>query len=191
MTTEVSDPTEVKKKFRVGVPRALYFYKYFPFWEEMLVRLGCEIVVSPETNKTILKKGSEFASGELCVPIKIFFGHVLYLDEKYSDLDFIFVPRYVSLNKFHYFCPKFLSLPDVVRNVIKPKTPVLEWEMNAKEKSNIESAIELAKQLGINDQNMAGESYVQAINRFKAFKKDCLKGINYSELIYRKYPQYV
>ena len=57
-------------------------------------------------------------------------------------LDYIFIPRYVSINKKHYFCPKFMALPDTVRNTIKPKIPILEWDLNAKKQSNIESAIE-------------------------------------------------
>jgi predicted nucleotide-binding protein (sugar kinase/HSP70/actin superfamily) len=179
-----------KPRFRVGIPRALYFYKFFPFWHEMLTRMDCEVILSPETNKTILETGSKFASSELCVPLKIYYGHVLWLLENAPDLDYIFVPRYVSLNKFHYFCPKFLALPDTVRHVIKSKIPVLEWEVNAKKRANIESAIIMGKELGI-EQQRAGESYMHAISKIKQYKEQQQSGKLFYNVMHEMYPQYV
>lgn len=179
-----------KPRFRVGIPRGLYFYKFFPFWHEMLTRMNCEIVISPETNKEILETGAKFASSELCVPLKIYYGHVLWLLENVPDLDYLFVPRYVSLNKQHYFCPKFLALPDTVRNVVKSKIPVLEWEVDAKKRTNIESAIIMGKELGV-DQQKAGEAYMHAINKFKQYKTQQQNGKLFSQVMHEMYPQYV
>lgn len=190
ISNEMTEKTNDTRKFKVGIPRGLYFYKFFPFWEEMLTRMGCELIISPETNKNILEMGAKFSSSELCVPMKIYFGHVLYMLEKYPDLDYIFVPRYISLNKYHYFCPKFLALPDSVRNTIKPKIPVLEWEVNAKVRANIESAIELGKQLNLG-KRQSGEAYIRAMNKFKEFKKYQKKGMQFPDIMAQMYPQYI
>ncbi|MHA1340839.1 MAG: acyl-CoA dehydratase activase-related protein [Promethearchaeota archaeon] len=181
---------ELKPKYKVGIPRALYYYKFFPFWHELLSRMGCEIILSPPTNKKILETGSKFASNELCVPIKIYFGHVLWLMANRKDLDYIFVPRYVSLNKYHYFCPKFLALPDTVRNTIKSTIPVLEYEINRKKRSNIESAIILGEKLGVS-KDKAVEAYLKAMNKFKQYKQYQLKGELFHDVMHKMYPQYV
>jgi predicted nucleotide-binding protein (sugar kinase/HSP70/actin superfamily) len=102
---------EVKEVETIGVPRALAYYTYFPFWKTVLESLGRELVVSGTTNKAILDQGVSEATNDLCVPIKIFFGHVVQLK---GQVDKIFVPRLVNVNQGDTFCPKFLGLPDMV-----------------------------------------------------------------------------
>ena len=111
---EVSGETP-KSKVKVGIPRALHFYRYFPFWKKLLEELGAEIILSTPTSKKIVEEGVQMGFGELCIPTKIYYGHVLHLIENHPDLDFIFVPRYVAEDKDAFFCPKFLSLPDVIK----------------------------------------------------------------------------
>ncbi|MEG1500449.1 MAG: acyl-CoA dehydratase activase-related protein, partial [Clostridiales bacterium] len=50
---------------------------------------------------------------EICVPIKIYNGHVINLLNQ--NVDYIFAPRMVSIEKNKTFCPKFLGLPDMLR----------------------------------------------------------------------------
>lgn len=97
---------------RIGIPRALLYYYYYPLWEKFLTALGHEVVVSPHTNKQIMNEGSKVSVPEICVPIKVFNGHVLELLE---TSDYIFAPRMVSVEKNKTFCPKFLALPDMLR----------------------------------------------------------------------------
>ena len=61
---------------KVGIPRALWYYKYFPLWESFFKDLGAEIIVSPVTNKNILDQGVKLIVDEACLPVKVFFGHV-------------------------------------------------------------------------------------------------------------------
>ncbi len=42
---------------RVGIPRALFFYQYYPLWKTFLEELGAEIIVSGKTTKKILDDG--------------------------------------------------------------------------------------------------------------------------------------
>lgn len=97
---------------RVGVPRALLYYKYFPLWKTFFEELGAEVVVSPPTNKSILNLGTESAENEVCLPVKVFYGHVRALKDK---VDALFIPRIVSVENNAYTCPKLLALPDMIR----------------------------------------------------------------------------
>lgn len=99
---------------KIGIPRALLYYYYFPLWKCLFEELGHEVVVSPKTNKEIVDIGVKKSVPEICVPIKIFNGHVEKLLEK--DLDYLYIPRMVSVEKGCTFCPKFLGLPDMVRS---------------------------------------------------------------------------
>jgi len=106
---------------KIGIPRALYFFKYGGIWEEFFKKLNCEVIISPPTNKEILTTGVSLAVEEVCIPLKVFYGHCKKLEGK---CDFVFIPRYISLIRGTYTCPKFLVLPDVTRFLL-PDLPIL------------------------------------------------------------------
>ncbi|QSQ09329.1 hypothetical protein H0A61_01690 [Koleobacter methoxysyntrophicus] len=101
---------------KIGIPRALSYYSYYPMWKTFFEHLGVEVVVSDPTTKKILDDGVTEAVTDACVPIKLFHGHVINLMER---VDYIFVPRIVSVDREDTFCPKFLGLPDMVKYSIK------------------------------------------------------------------------
>jgi len=100
---------------KIGIPKALLYYYYYPFWKKLFEVLGIETIVSPSTCKEIMDKGIGFSVPEICVPIKVFTGHVAALVDK---ADYILVPRMVSIFKGEYFCPKFMGLPDMIRYTV-------------------------------------------------------------------------
>jgi len=169
---ETSDYSTKKKK--VGIPRALHFYRYFPFWKKLLEELDVELILSPPTNKKIVEEGVTHGFGELCIPVKIYYGHVLKLVRDNPDLDYIFVPRYVAEVKEAYFCPKFISLPDIIK--ILPEVPkILNFEVNVKEFPIATSAIELGKELG-RTQNQSLNAYREAQKYFDEYHKFLREG---------------
>jgi predicted nucleotide-binding protein (sugar kinase/HSP70/actin superfamily) len=97
------------------------YYRYFPMWRAFFSALGVECVLSAPTTKATVRRGTELGENELCLPVKIFFGHVAELDGK---VDYIFIPRVVSVEKRELTCPKFLGLPDMTR-ALGVSTPVL------------------------------------------------------------------
>lgn len=105
----------------IGVPRALLYYVYFPMWQRFLTELGCRVVLSPPTNERILNLGTQATVDEVCAPVKVAFGHILDLAEK---VDYVFVPRLVSVEARAYICPKLMGLPDMVKHSGN-KTPEL------------------------------------------------------------------
>jgi predicted CoA-substrate-specific enzyme activase len=115
---EFSTPKEKREK-KIGIPRALFFHEFFPFWAAFFESSGFEIVLSDPTNKKIIREGTEKVSFETCFPLKVAFGHVLNLLQK--DVDFIFLPSLINLKKEDYdyqqcyACPYIQALPYMVK----------------------------------------------------------------------------
>ena len=114
---------------RIGIPRALLYYQYYPMWQTFFEKLGAEVVVSPPTTQAILASGSSRVVAETCLPVKVFLGHVLSLVEK---CDRIFIPAIRSVKNNIYNCSKFLGLPDMTRAVLPESPPILEIEIDIK-----------------------------------------------------------
>ncbi|MDS1030648.1 acyl-CoA dehydratase activase-related protein [Bacillota bacterium LX-D] len=108
---------------KVGIPRSLFYYYYYPLWAAFINELGGEIILSPPTSKKILNKGLSIAVDEICLPIKVFYGHVDYLIDK---VDLLFIPRIVSVAPKEFICPKFMGLPDMVRQNFKVLPKVID-----------------------------------------------------------------
>lgn len=111
----------------VGIPRALLFYHYYPLWRDFLEGLGCQVVESGPTNRRLLQQGLAAAVDETCLPVKIFYGHVWELKDR---VDYLFLPRLVSVQKGAYICPKFLGLPDMVRHSLPQLPPLIAPTIN-------------------------------------------------------------
>jgi len=79
--------------------------------------------VSDDTNKEILDWGVKHCSNETCLPVKVFHGHAYSLKDK---VDYIFIPRYTSVDKNEYTCPKFCGLPDMTLLNLKRQIKLLE-----------------------------------------------------------------
>ncbi len=134
---------------KVGIPRALVYYNYFPWWRGFFEALGAEVVVSGETTKQTLDQGVRLAVDEACLPVKVFFGHVLELSRK--KVDFIFVPRIVSVERKAFICPKFMGLPDMVRNALTDLPPLMDVtvDLRYRPKRRLwKAARQVGKQLG-------------------------------------------
>lgn len=119
---------------KVGIPRALLAYYYYPLWKTFLENLGAEVVLSSPTNKRILDQGTKSAVDEACLPVKVFYGHVLALREQ---VDFLFVPRLVSVEAKRYICPKVMGLPDMLRANIPFLPPLIDTTVDISKKPKL------------------------------------------------------
>lgn len=131
-------------KLRVGIPRALFYYYYFPWWKAFLEALGAEVVVSPETNKVVLNDGVKLAVDEACLPVKVFYGHVMAL---IGQVDVLFLPRLVSVEHKAYVCPKLMGLPDMLRASIKdlPRIIGVTVDLSQKPEKLLEIVLEVGR----------------------------------------------
>jgi len=69
------------------------------------------VILSPPTTERILNQGAAVTVDEVCAPVKVYFGHVLELRDR---VDCVLVPRYVSIERGAYICPKLMGLPDML-----------------------------------------------------------------------------
>jgi len=107
---------------KVGVPRALLYYKFDVLWKTYFEKLGAELIISPESNSSIKKLAVTNAPDEDCYSTKLYFGHTLSLKDK---VDFLFIPRFQSDHKTNISCPKFMGLADVLRSMFKDLPPII------------------------------------------------------------------
>ncbi|SDK01695.1 acyl-CoA dehydratase activase-related protein [Natronincola ferrireducens] len=112
---------------KIGIPRGLWFYDYYPLWKTFYEELGAEVILSNPTNKKTLDVGVRNTVDEACLPVKIFHGHVLDLRDK---VDYIFLPKIMSVYEKEYICPKFCGLPEMVSHSIKGLPPIIDREIN-------------------------------------------------------------
>lgn len=99
---------------KVGIPRALLYYKFSELWVTFFRVLGSEVVISPPTNKSIKEEAIRIAPNEDCYSTKLYYGHVMFLKDK---VDYLFIPRFGSKHKTNSGCPKFIGLSDVLRSM--------------------------------------------------------------------------
>lgn len=112
---------------KVGIPRSLLYYQYFPMWKTFFQELGAEVVVSEPTSRPMLMNGSSRVVAETCLPVKVFCGHVISL---VGRCDYLFVPAVRSLDRGAYNCSKFLGLPDLVKAVVPECPPILDIDID-------------------------------------------------------------
>lgn len=137
---------------KIGIPRALGYYNYYPFWFGFFGSLGIEIVLSDKTTKKLVSDGSALVVSETCLPVKIYMGHVLNLLEK-KGVDIIYSPSIQSIDHKIYNCSKLRGLPDLVRNVVKKDFLLIEPTLDKSEKNQglYQYLYESVAPLGITD----------------------------------------
>ena len=162
--------TETNKEMIVGIPRAMSYYSYFPFWYGFFEALGIKVVVSDKTTKQTMSMGSALVVSETCLPIKVYVGHILNLLEK--GVDKIFVPSIQSIDYKIYNCSKIRGLPDLIRNVVKKDFTVIDATLDKSEKGcGLYSFLkEAVAPFGITDEKrikQASQEGWKVLNNFK------------------------
>ena len=102
------------KHIKIGIPRSLYYYYFGTLLVKFFENLGCDVIVSPKTNKEIINDGIKYGYSEMCMSLKIFIGHINYLKDK---CDYIVIPRIDNYGSNDQTCTNFLSLFDIINNM--------------------------------------------------------------------------
>jgi predicted nucleotide-binding protein (sugar kinase/HSP70/actin superfamily) len=131
---------------KIGIPRAFLYYKYRYLWETFFHELGCEIVLSPETNRQIVKDGINYAMDESCLSSKIYLGHVHYLIDK---CDYILVPRIANFGLGEVVCTKFQAAYDVIANTFRDQNiKILNYNIDHRKKqTEFKAFMKMGKEL--------------------------------------------
>lgn len=168
---------------RVGIPRALIYYNYYPFWFGFFKALGIEIVLSDKTTKQTMSNGSALVVTETCLPIKVYVGHVLNLLDK--GVDKIFVPSIQSVAHKIYNCSKIRALPDLIRNVVKRDFTIIEATLDKSEKEQglPEFLLDIAKKFGIKDEQKVIDAQKYAWKVFNNFQTMTRSGVHFEKAL--------
>ncbi len=160
---------------KVGIPRGMLYYEFYPIWENFFCELGYKVISSPKTNKDILDSGILSCVDEACLPVKIFHGHVNYLKDK---VDYIFIPKIISLYPREYCCPKILGLPDMIKHSMRDLPIIIDTQIIPNKKNSFEkSYIEIGKFLGKGQKES-----------LSAFKKATNSKNRYKDWLISQYP---
>ncbi len=125
------------------------FYRYFPFLKAFLEEYGCEVEASPPTNLKMLEAGTDICVDDVCVAVKVLFGHVAQLAGR---VDRILVPRLVSVERKKYdtfTCPKLIAAPDMIRFSFPHLPAPLEFTVDVGSFPWWWSCVRLARDLGM------------------------------------------
>ena len=103
---------------KIGIPFGLNMYENLPFWYTLFTALNFEVVLSPESTRSLYIKGQQtIPSDTVCYPAKLLHGHIMALLEE--GIDTIFYPcmsynfdEHLADN--HYNCPVVAYYPDLL-----------------------------------------------------------------------------
>lgn len=114
------------KSTSIGIPRALMvFYQQFPFWRTFFEQLGFTVIISKESDKSLVTKSIESITAETCLPVELMHGHVIDLIERGAD--YIFLPFIVNGKKkegnetSNCNCPWIQTYPFMVKAALRGK----------------------------------------------------------------------
>ena len=116
----------MKKKIRIGIPRAFLYYRNYILWKTFFEGIGCTLILSPMTNKDIIEEGKKISVDEACLPSKIYLGHIKYLSLK---CDYVLVPRICNYGKGKRVCVKFNGIYDIVHNLF-PDIKIIDYNID-------------------------------------------------------------
>ncbi len=117
---------EADGKPTVGIPRALMiYYQQFPFWRTFFEEVGFNVILSRESDKSLVTRSLETVTAETCLPVELMHGHVMDLVDRGAD--YIFLPFIVS-GKYregdtttNSNCPWIQSFPFMVKAALRGK----------------------------------------------------------------------
>jgi predicted nucleotide-binding protein (sugar kinase/HSP70/actin superfamily) len=167
---------------RVGIPQGLFYHYYYPLWKTFFEDLGAEVVSSGPTNRAIVEQGIAAAVDESCFPVKVYFGHV----QKLCDIgvEYIFLPRLISVEPRSYICPKFMGVPDMIKAVIPRLPAVIDMIVDVSKNSKIydQEVIRVGKYF-TRDRLAITRAYRHGIDEQHKCEQICLSGYSSTEAI--------
>jgi predicted nucleotide-binding protein (sugar kinase/HSP70/actin superfamily) len=162
----------MEEKGRIGIPKALMFYRYLPLWQTFFEELGWTVVVS----EGLGKNGKIVYFEDSCLPMKLLVTHAIQLKDR---VDHLFVPRIMSLHQRFIMCPKFRGVPDIVRLATDGKRSIIDEtiDLQKRESSLPRAFMKIACRLGSSEKE-GKKAFVKAERFLTDFKKRWVDRIN-------------
>jgi predicted nucleotide-binding protein (sugar kinase/HSP70/actin superfamily) len=162
----------MEEKGRIGIPRALMFYRYFPLWHAFFERLGWRVMVSDG----VRQKEKIIYFEDSCLPMKLLVTHAVQLKDK---VDHLFIPRLVSIHRTYIMCPKFRAAPDIVRLATGGNVSILDETIDLRKGGIplLQSFVKMGEKLSASRQE-SRKAFREAEESFSKFQKDWGDRIN-------------
>lgn len=155
---------------KVGIPRGIFYYYYKDIWTNFFDALDIPYIISPKTNKKIMKLGVKHANDEMCLSMKVYMGHLFYLKDK---CDYLLVPRIDNFKCNNQTCTNFLALYDIVSNAVDK--PILNYNIDLENNKNLKKGLyEIGFKLGKSKKEIKN-AYKYAIKEYKDRRKAGIK----------------
>jgi len=109
-------------KPRIGIPLCLETYDLFPLYNSLFTELGFTVILSDETNKSIISSSNMLSITDTCLPVKVLLGHSKNLIDK--KVDAIFLPSLINREKNHKLqtntsqCPYIQGVPFSTKSLV-------------------------------------------------------------------------
>lgn len=159
---------------KVGIPRGLFYYQYFPLWKAFFEELGAEVIVSERTSKKIIDEGVKNCVDEACLPVKAYHGHLASLKDR---VDYLFVPRFTSVSRWEYICPKFGGLPDMIKSAFRDLPVVIDTEINLrKSQRDVYKAVYEIGEYFCKDRSSIKRAYKRALADYRSYREEAKGG---------------
>ncbi len=142
---------------RIGIPRSLMIYKFFPMAYRYFTEMGFDVLLSKETDEEIIALSQELVQEETCYPVKLLHGHMEWLIRQ--GVDDIFIPRIrtirhaVSHVKHNYGCVYMQTAPLAVAGTLNLQkrgvrllAPLLDLDMGQPQLA--QAMLQMGVQLG-------------------------------------------
>jgi len=140
------------------------------------------VVSSGPTNRTTVEQGIAAAVDESCFPVKVYFGHVQRLCG--LGLDYLFLPRVVSVEPRSYICPKFMGVPDMIKAVIPNLPTVIDMLVDlSKNRKVYDREVLRVGRYFTRDQVAINRAYRHGLEEQKKCEQICRSGYSSSEAI--------
>lgn len=167
----------------VGIPRALWFWEFFPFFRTFFEECGFDVMISGTSTSSLIHSGVESVAAETCFPVKLAHGHVIDLLE--SNVDYLFLPsilRSFPQGDFteSYNCPYIEASPYIIdsglglssEENVTTLSPVLDFSLPGREW--MKGLLKMAAELNV-DAGTAREACGKARTNHLKFSDSLLK----------------
>jgi predicted nucleotide-binding protein (sugar kinase/HSP70/actin superfamily) len=162
----------MEEKGRIGIPRALMFYRYFPLWGAFFEKLGWRVMVSDG----VRQKEKIIYFEDSCLPMKLLVTHAVQLKDK---VDHLFIPRLVSIHPTYIMCPKFRGAPDIVRLATERSVSIIDETVDLRKRGNalLRSFVKIGEALGASGHE-SKRAFREAEKSFSKFHQDWADRMN-------------
>ena len=160
---------------KIGIPQALFYYLEGDIILHFLKELGIDVIISPKTTKKTLEDGMKYAPDEMCLSMKNYIGHVVYLKDK---CDYLLIPRIDNYYTYNQTCTNFLAIRDIINSIFDIN--VIDYNIDLNNKNTLKKGLfNIGRKLGYKGNDISNaynnSLYLYNLNKKKLINRNIQK----------------